>query len=138
MKVHLIPETNNNEILSSIRPNKKEYLFYLEQLNPKSGNKPEVITFINIQKQYALYNKDIKTMEENLPNFLVDSALDQYNQKLKEWEEGSTDMKSILIEMNESDNIKLNKIESKPKFQQWVQKDRVENIKNFINNIRTI
>jgi hypothetical protein len=138
MKVHLIPETNNNEILSSIRPNKKEYLFYLEQLNPKSGNKPEVITFINIQKQYALYNKDIKTMEENLPNFLVDSALDQYNQKLKEWEEGSTEMKSILIEMNESDNIKLNKIESKPKFQQWVQKDRVENIKNFINNIRTI
>lgn len=138
MEVHLIPNIKNGHAESHVLwPNKKEYIFYISKLKPESGKRPDVESFINIEKQYALYNNIITDINDDLSEHYIDIALDAYNKKLKEWKSGNLEMKSILIEMNISNSNFISDIENTPGFTQWVQINKVEKIRHYINNIRT-
>lgn len=142
MQIQLIKKSDNfnttEEFIPELWPNKKEWVFYLHKSEPMSGEKPNVETFINIEKQYAIFNKSIKSLKDEIPESEIDIALDAYNKKLYEWENGYFEMKSVLIKMHQNDIDKINRVESSAGFNNWIQSEKVIKIKNYINNICTI
>ena len=114
--------------------NKPLWLFYMYQLNPKEGPRPDAESFVKIEEQYAIFYAENNGFDgpTRLKEPDVDRALDVFNGKLRDWETGSIEARSIPILVNEEALAKMNTVEKLSGFSGWMQSKYIDEIKNFI------
>lgn len=114
--------------------NKPLWLFYVYQMKPQEGQRPDAESFVKIEEQYAIFYKDSKGMDgpTKLKEPDMDRALDRFNDKLKEWKDGCFEARSTSILVNEDCLEKIKEVEAQEGFTKWLQESLVEDIKDFV------
>jgi hypothetical protein len=114
--------------------NKPLWLFYLYQLKPEEGPRPDAESFIKIEEQYAIFYKENSGYDgpTKLKEPDIDRALDIFNKKLEDWKNGTLEARSVGILVNEEALDTIAEVESYKGFAGWMQPKVIEEIKFFI------